>query len=39
MSRVGHEGEKIDDADTIEGARVIVRDQPLGCYHVDARGG
>src|SRR5262249_318475 len=30
--RVGHEGEVIDDADTIEGARGIVRDRSPGCY-------
>jgi hypothetical protein len=33
--RVGHEGEVIDDADTIEGARGIVRGQPAGRYNVD----
>jgi hypothetical protein len=35
MFRVSHRGEGIDDADTIEGAREIVRGQPPGRYEVD----
>ena len=35
MFRVSHRGDGIDDADTIEGARGIVRGQPLGRYYVD----
>jgi hypothetical protein len=33
MFRVSHEG--IDDAETIEGAREIVRSEPPGRYDVD----
>ena len=35
MFRVTHKGEGIDIADTIEGAREIVRGQPPGRYDVD----
>jgi hypothetical protein len=35
MFRVSHKGDGIDDADTIDGARAIVRGQPLGRYDVD----
>jgi hypothetical protein len=35
MFRVSHRGEGIDDADTIEGARGIVRGQSPGRYDVD----
>ena len=35
MFRVSHQGEGIDDADTIEGAREIVRGQPPCRYDVD----
>jgi hypothetical protein len=35
MFRVGQRGEGIDDADTIEGAREIVRGQPQDRYEVD----
>lgn len=35
MLRVIHQSEVIDDADTIEGARGIVRGQPPGRYDVD----
>jgi hypothetical protein len=35
MFRVSHRGDGIDDPDTIEGARGIVRDQPPGHYDVD----
>jgi hypothetical protein len=35
MFRVSHRGKGIDDADTIEGARVIVRGQSPGRYDVD----
>jgi hypothetical protein len=35
MFRVSHRGEGIDDADTLEGARGIVRGQPPGRYDVD----
>jgi hypothetical protein len=35
MLRVSHRGEGIDDAETVEGAREIVRDQPAGRYDVD----
>jgi hypothetical protein len=35
MFRVSHLGDEIDDADTIEGARQIVRGQPPGRYDVD----
>ena len=35
MFRVSHHGEGIDDAETIEGARGIVRGQPPGRYDVD----
>ena len=35
MFRVSHRGEGLDDADTIEGARGIVRGQPPGRYDVD----
>jgi hypothetical protein len=35
MFRVSHRGEGIDDADTIEGARGIVRGHPPGRYDVD----
>jgi hypothetical protein len=33
--RVSHKGEGIDDTDSIEGAREIVRGQQPGRYHVD----
>jgi hypothetical protein len=33
--RVSHQGEGIDDADIIDGARSIVRGQPPGRYDVD----
>ena len=35
MFRVSHRREGDDDADTIEGARGIVRGQPPGCYDFD----
>jgi hypothetical protein len=35
MFRVSQRGEGIDDADTIEGAREIVRRQPPARYDVD----
>jgi hypothetical protein len=35
MFRVSHRAEGIDDADTIEGARGIVRGQAPGRYDVD----
>jgi hypothetical protein len=35
MFRVGQRAEGIDDADSIEGAREIVRGQPPGRYDVD----
>jgi hypothetical protein len=35
MFRFSHQGEGIDDADTVEGARGIVRGQPAGRYDVD----
>jgi hypothetical protein len=35
MFRVSHRGDRIDDADTIEGAREIVQSQPPGRYDVD----
>jgi hypothetical protein len=35
MFRVGHRGEGIDDAETIGGAREIVRGRPPGRYDVD----
>jgi hypothetical protein len=35
MFRVSQRGESIDDADTIEGAREIVRGRPPGRYDVD----
>jgi hypothetical protein len=35
MFRVSHQGDGIDDADTIDCARAIVRDQPPGRYDVD----
>jgi hypothetical protein len=35
MFRVGQKGEGLDDADTIEGAREIVQDEPPGRYDVD----
>jgi hypothetical protein len=35
MLRVSHQGEGIDDADTIDGAREIVRGQAPGRYDVD----
>jgi hypothetical protein len=35
MFRVSQLGEGIDDADTIEGARAIVRGRPPGRYEVD----
>jgi hypothetical protein len=35
MFRVGHEGEGLDDSDTIEGAREVVCGQPPGRYDVD----
>jgi hypothetical protein len=35
MFRASRRGEGIDDADTIEGARAIVRGQPPGRYDVD----
>jgi hypothetical protein len=35
MFRVSHQGEGIADADTIEGARKVVRGQPAGWYGVD----
>jgi hypothetical protein len=33
--RVGHQGDAIDDADTIDGAREIVRGQSPGRYDAD----
>jgi hypothetical protein len=38
MFRVSHKGEGIDDAETIEGARQIVRGQSPGRYDVDEIG-
>jgi hypothetical protein len=35
MCRVSHQGQGLDDADTIEGAREIVRGQQAGRYDVD----
>jgi hypothetical protein len=35
MFRVSQRGDGIDDADTIDGARAIVRGQPPGRYDVD----
>jgi hypothetical protein len=35
MLRVSHNGKRLDDADTIEGAREIVRQRKPGCYDVD----
>ena len=35
MLRVGHRGKGIVDAESIEGAREIVRGQPPGRYDVD----
>lgn len=35
MFRVSHKGKGIGDADTVEGAREIVRGEPLGRYDVD----
>jgi hypothetical protein len=35
MFRVSHQGEGMDDADTIEVAREIVRGRPPGRYDVD----
>jgi hypothetical protein len=35
MFRISHRGEGLDDADTIEGAREIVRGQSPGRYDVD----
>ena len=35
MFRASHECDSIDDADTIEGTRKIVRGQPPGRYDVD----
>jgi hypothetical protein len=35
MFQVSHQGKSIADADSIEGAREIVRSQPLGRYDVD----
>jgi hypothetical protein len=35
MFRVSHRGEGIDDAESIGGARAIVRGQPPGRYDVD----
>jgi hypothetical protein len=35
MFRVSQRGEGIDDADSIEGGREIVRGQPQGRYDVD----
>jgi hypothetical protein len=35
MFRVSHGGEGIDDDDTLEGARGIVRSHPPGRYDVD----
>ena len=35
MFRVSHKGEGIDDADTIDGARDIVRSQPPGRCDTD----
>jgi hypothetical protein len=35
MFRVSQQGDGIDDADTIEGAREIVRSQPSGRYDLD----
>ena len=35
MFRVSQRGEAIDDEDTIEGARGVVRGQPPGRYDVD----
>jgi hypothetical protein len=35
MLRVGHRGDSIDDAGTIDGAREVVRGRPPGRYDVD----
>ena len=35
MFEIGHRGEGIDGADTIEGEREIVRIQPSGCDDLD----
>ena len=35
MIRVSHQGGSIDDAETIDGAREIVRGQPPGRYDVE----
>jgi hypothetical protein len=35
MFRVSHNGDGLDDADTIEGAREIVRGQTRGRYDVE----
>jgi hypothetical protein len=35
MFEIGHRGEGIDGADTIECEREIVRIQPSGCYDLD----
>ena len=35
LFRVSHQGEGIDDAGTIDGAREIVRGQPPGRYDLD----
>jgi hypothetical protein len=35
MYRVSHKGKGIDDADTRQGAREIVRSEPPGRYDVD----
>jgi hypothetical protein len=35
MFRVSHRRDGIADADTIEGAREIVRDQPTGRFDID----
>jgi hypothetical protein len=35
MFRISQRGEGIDDADTIDGARGIVRGRPPGRYEVD----
>ena len=35
MFRISRKSEDIDDADTIDGVRQVVQDQPLGRYDVD----
>jgi hypothetical protein len=35
MYRVNRQGDGLDDADTIEGARQVVPGQPPGRYHID----